>query len=60
MLMTRLEFPEPAEFVAPIVALVEPTTRGVPTITPVTLLTPKPLGSPLALKLVGELLAAIW
>jgi hypothetical protein len=50
----------PPAFVAPIVTLEVPVAVGVPLIAPVLVLTLKPAGNPVALKLVGELLAVIW
>jgi hypothetical protein len=46
--------------VAPKVTVEIPAELGVPEIKPVAVLTDKPAGKPLALKLVGELVAAIW
>ena len=51
--------PVPDAFVAPIVTELVPLAVGVPVIAPVEVLTDKPLGKPLALKLVGLLLAVI-
>ena len=59
IVITRVALPVPAELVAPIVTLVVPTVVGVPLITPVEVLTERPAGSPEALKLVGELEAAM-
>ncbi|HTX39902.1 MAG TPA: hypothetical protein VME43_33015 [Bryobacteraceae bacterium] len=52
--------PVPLLFVAPIVTGVVPAVLGVPEMTPVEVLTDSPPGSPVAPKLVGELLAVIW
>src|SRR5439155_23253385 len=49
----------PAPLLAVIVTLVVPVLVGVPEITPVLLLTVRPLGSGLAVKLVGLLVAVI-
>ena len=57
---TKVAVPDPAALVAPIVTLVVPVAVGVPVIRPVVVLTDSPAGSPVALKLVGVLLAAIW
>ena len=51
--------PVPVALVAPSVTVEIPTTVGVPEIRPVAALTDKPVGKPVALKLVGELLAVI-
>jgi len=51
--------PVPPALVALIVMLVLAAAVGVPVISPVDVLTLKPAGSPVALKLVGLLLAAI-
>jgi hypothetical protein len=50
----------PVAFVAPIVTLDVPAAVGVPVTDPVDVLTESPAGRPAALKLVGELLPAIW
>jgi hypothetical protein len=55
----RVAVPVPPAFVAPIVTLEVPTAVGVPVINPVPVATLSPAGSPVALKLVGVLLAAI-
>jgi hypothetical protein len=52
-------FPVPLAFVALIVTLYVPGVVGVPEIKPVMVLTLKPAGSPVALKLVGLLVAVI-
>jgi hypothetical protein len=51
--------PVPPAFVALNVTLEVPTAVGVPEITPVLVLTDSPAGNPVALKLVGVLLAVI-
>jgi hypothetical protein len=51
--------PVPAELLALIVTLVAPAAVGVPEITPLVVLIDNPAGKPVALKLVGLLLAAI-
>ena len=51
--------PVPPALVALIVTLVLPELVGVPEINPVLVLMLNPLGSPVAPKLVGELLAVI-
>jgi hypothetical protein len=59
--ITSVAVPVPLLFVAPRVTEVDPVAAasGVPEIKPVVVLTVKPLGSPVALKLVGVLLAVI-
>jgi hypothetical protein len=52
--------PVPPALVAPIVTLELPTAVGVPVMSPVAVATLKPAGNPVAVKLVGELLPAIW
>jgi hypothetical protein len=52
--------PVPPAFVALIVTLDVPAAVGVPVIAPVEVLTLKPAGRLVALKLVGLLLALIW
>jgi hypothetical protein len=52
--------PVPPAFVAPRVTLDVPVAEGVPVMRPVAVFTDKPVGKPVALKLVGELLAVIW
>lgn len=56
----RVAVPVPEEFVAPIVTLEVPVAVGVPVIRPVVVLTDRPAGRPVALKLVGVLDAVIW
>jgi hypothetical protein len=51
--------PVPPVLVAPRVTLEVPTPAGVPVTSPELVLTDKPDGSPVALKLVGLLVAAI-
>ena len=55
----RVAFPVPPELVAIIVTLYVPAVVGVPEITPVVVFTVNPPGSPVALKLVGLLVAVI-
>ena len=55
---TRL--PVPVALVADTVTLLVATVVGVPEITPVLVFTLSPAGRPVALKLVGLLLAVIW
>src|ERR1017187_10209321 len=50
----------PAELLAFTLTFDVPATDGVPEMRPVTLLKESPVGSPVALKLVGELVAVIW
>ena len=52
--------PVPPELVALIMTLYVPAVVGVPEINPVLVFTVKPAGSPVALKLVGLLVAVIW
>ena len=52
--------PVPPALVALKVTLEVPAAVGVPEMSPVTVLIVKPLGSPVALKLVGLLVAVIW
>jgi hypothetical protein len=56
----REAVPVPLLFVAPSVAVKFPEAVGVPEISPVEELTERPAGSPLAVKLVGLLVAVIW
>ena len=51
--------PVPPLFVALNVTVDDPTTVGVPEMSPVPVLTDKPDGKPVALKLVGEFVAEI-
>ena len=60
VLRANVAEPVPAEFVALIVTLKLPAVVGVPEMTPVVVLTESPDGKPVALKLVGLLLAVIW
>ena len=55
----RVAFPVPPELVALSVTVEVPAVVGVPEIRPLAVLTARPAGSPVAAKLVGELLAAI-
>jgi len=52
--------PVPAMFVALSVIVETPPVVGVPEINPVVVFTVRPAGSPVARKLVGELLAVLW
>ncbi len=54
-----VKFPVPEALVAPRVTVLVPLALGVPVIAPVVVLTDNPAGKPLALKLVGLLLAVI-
>ena len=56
----NLAEPVPAELAALIVTLKVPAPPGLPEMTPVVWLTESPAGRPVALKLVGLLLAVIW
>ncbi|HTX39901.1 MAG TPA: hypothetical protein VME43_33010 [Bryobacteraceae bacterium] len=60
IVMVSVALPVPLLFVALIVTGVVPAALGVPEMTPVEVLTDSPPGSPVAPKLVGELLAVIW
>ena len=57
--MVSVLLPVPPPLVAVMVAVKVPVTVGDPEITPVTALTPRPAGSPVAPKLVGVLVAAM-
>jgi len=59
IVMTRVALPVPPALVALMVTLYVPAVVGVPEISPVIVFTANPAGSPVALKLVGLLLAAI-
>jgi hypothetical protein len=62
IVITKVALPvlqEPAPLLAVIVTLVAPAFVGVPEITPVLVLTLRPAGSGLAVKLVGLLVALI-
>ena len=59
MLKANVAEPVPAEFVALIVTLKLAAVVGVPEMRPVVVLTESPEGKPVALKLVGLLLAVI-
>ena len=59
-LIVKVLLPVPPIFVAVIVALVMPVEVAVPLITPATGSILKPAGKPVAPKLVGLLVAAIW
>ena len=56
----NVALPVPPELVALIVTVYVPAVVGVPEINPVLVSTVKPAGSPVALKLVGLLVAVIW
>lgn len=56
----RVAVPVPPPLVAPIVTLEVATAVGVPVMSPVAVAMLSPAGRPVALKLVGELLAVIW
>ena len=60
MFSANVPEPVPAELVALIVTLKLPAAVGVPEMRPVVLLTDNPPGKPVALKLVGLLVAVIW
>jgi hypothetical protein len=60
MVKASVAEPVPAVLVALSVTLKLPATVGVPEIRPVVVFTDSPAGSPVALKLVGLLLAVIW
>jgi hypothetical protein len=60
MLRASVAEPVPAALVALSVTLKLPAVVGVPEIRPVVVLTDSPEGKPVALKLVGLLLAVIW
>ena len=55
-----VRFPVPPEFVAPKVTVEIAAVVGVPEMRPEPVFTVKPAGNPLALKLVGLLVAVIW
>ena len=57
--MDSVALPVPVILVAMMVTLVIPAAVGVPEITPVAVFTVRPVGRPVALKLVGVLLAVI-
>ena len=56
----KFAVPVPFPLTALRVTLVVPTALGVPLISPVLVLTLKPVGNPVAPKLVGLLVAVIW
>src|SRR4051812_48594876 len=60
MLTASVAVPVPPELVALIVTLKLPAAVGVPEMTPVRVLTESPAVRPVALKLVGVLVAVIW
>ena len=60
MVKVRVALPVPPALVALIVTVYVPAVVGVPEINPVLVSTVKPAGSPVALKLVGLLVAVIW
>jgi len=59
MVKANVAEPVPPAFVALNATLYVPATVGVPAMTPVVMLTESPAGSPVALKLVGLLLAVM-
>ena len=59
IVMVRVNVPVPVALVAPIVTVKVPGVVGVPLMAPVLVFTLSPLGSPVASKLVGLLLAVI-
>ena len=59
MVTLRPRVPLPPALVAVIVAAKLPVTKGVPEIKPVAVATLRPVGNPVAPKLVGELVAVI-
>jgi hypothetical protein len=59
IVMTSVALPVPPALVALMVTLYVPAVVGVPEINPVLVFTVKPAGSPVALKLVGLLVAVI-
>ena len=59
IVIVRVLVPVPPAFVALKETELLPSAVGVPEITPVPVFTLRPVGSPVALKLVGVLLAAI-
>ncbi len=60
MVSVRLAVPVPMALVAPMVTVLVPLAVGVPVMAPVLVLIDNPPGRPVALKLVGLLLAVIW
>ena len=60
MVRASVAEPVPAALVALSVTLKLPAAVGVPEIRPVVVLTDSPGGNPVALKLVGLLVAVIW
>ena len=60
IVIESVALPVPPAFVAEIVVFVVPADVGVPEIKPVVVLTDNPAGRPVALKLVGLLVAVIW
>jgi hypothetical protein len=60
MVKVSVALPVPPALVALIVTVYVPAVVGVPEINPVLVSTVKPAGSPVALKLVGLLVAVIW
>ena len=59
IVIVRVAVPVPPELVALMVTLYVPAVVGVPEINPVLVFTDKPAGRPVALKLVGLLVAVI-
>ena len=60
MVRVSVAMPVPVELVALSVMVEVPAAVGVPEISPLEVLTDRPEGSPVAPKLVGELVAMIW
>jgi len=60
MVKVSVALPVPPALVALIVTVYVPAVVGVPEINPVLVSTVKPAASPVALKLVGLLVAVIW
>ena len=58
--ITKVALPVPPALVAVMVTATGPGVVGVPEITPVVVSTVNPFGRPVALKLVGLLVAVIW
>jgi len=58
--IVKVVLPVPLALVALMVGVKVPLTLGVPVMAPVLVFTLSPVGNPVALKLVGMLLAVIW
>ena len=58
--MVKVALPVPPTLIALMVAATVPVDKGAPEISPVVALKLRPLGNPVALKLVGVLLPVIW